>query len=293
MLRNSIIFSLILITGISCSKEKTGEQVLPPDNNSVLKEWIKELAFDRINITGVPAGYKDLVFNEDNAAALDSRNIISFTYDNGNTWNERITLSGNTFTCIALKPDGSKLFIGGISHDNYTFGAKFWVYNTPKNGEVSADYDGEAQISNTNEPITNDFMRTIWNGDGSVYASFGRTGYKDGFFGNITPDGRTIFIRRTPSFSYIQNKTPPKFPTHCQGFVINDASKTLTLSAYEYIPTGNINMIATYTSYDGGKGAGNSWTNITNYWKAGLAKHMACNKNGSYTVIVGDAGRFL
>lgn len=283
----------ILLFATSCEKTGGSSDESKPDNNATLNKWLTDVSFQKVNVTSASAGCKDIVFNKGNAAVLDTRNVVSFSYDNGTNGDPRLSLSGNTFQCIALQPDGKKLFVGGISLANYTFGAKFWVYHVPDNGVVSLDYTGEAKMANTDDPINSDFMRTSWNGDGSVYASFGRSTYRDGFFGNITPDGRKIFTRRTPSFSWVLNESPTKFPSHCQGFSISDANKTLTLSASEYIPSGNLGLMTAYTSRDGNKGAGNNWLNITNYWKPGLSKHIAEDIAGNYAVIIGDANRFF
>lgn len=293
LIYNTSIAICLLLFFSSCEKQGGNFDESKPNNNATLSKWLGDVSFQKVTVTNASAGYKDIVFNKDNAAVLDTRNIVFFSYNNGNSWEQKLSLSGNTFQCIALQPDGKKLFIGGISLGNYTFGAKFWVYHTPDNGTASLDYTGEAKMVNTDDPINSDFMRTSWNGDGSVYASFGRTTMKDGFFGNITPDGRKIFTRRTPSFSWVLNESPTKFPTHCQGFSISDTNKTLTLSASEYISSGNIGLMAAYTSGDGNKGAGNNWLNITNYWKPGLSKHIAEDMAGNYAVIIGDANRFF
>lgn len=282
---------LLLLLVHSCKKEEKTPKVIP-NNNETLNAWLTGWEFSAVPLTPAPTAYKDIVFNEGNAAVLDDRNIISLSYDNGNTWIEKLTVTGNTINCIALRPDGEKLFLGGISNGNYTFGARFWVYNLPRSGEPGLQYQHEAKELHSEAPILSDFLRASWNGDGSVYASFGRVGYKEGFFGNIVPDGRDNFMRRTPSFSRLNGTAPTQFPTYCRAFVINDAFKLLILSAYEYIPSGNINLLAPYISMDGKKGSGDSWLSLANDWKPGLARHMAVNKKGDYMVTVGDADRF-
>lgn len=257
----------------------------------IIEDWAKEVAFTKIIVSPGTWSYKDIVFNNSVAALLDNDNRIFFSYDNGLTWAERLKITGNTLQSIALKPDGEKLFIGGISLGPYTFGAKFWVYHTPKNGSISLDYDGEAILSQLNTPINHDFQRTQWNGDGSVYASFGRSNKMDGFFGNITPDGRKIFIRRTPSFSRINDKNPTQAPSHCAGFYIKNNSETTILCAYEYIPSGMTNVLSPYQSDS--KGSGNSWLNLSLYWKADLVYHIGQDLTGKHAVYVSQANRLF
>ncbi len=286
-----ILFCFLLFC--SCTKEKAADAGTVPNNNETVNKWLSDLSFEKVTLTNIAVGYTDIVFNNGNAAILDTRNTVSFSNNNGTTWTEKLTLSGATIKCIALKPDGSSLFIGGLSLANYTFGAKFWVYTLPASGNAVLNYQGEAKVSNTNNPILADFMRASWNGDGSVYASFGRSNYRDGFFGNIVPDGRVIFTRRTPSSSRVNGNPPTGFPTHCQGFSINDARRTLYLSAYEFVPSANMNLMAPYVSRDGNKGSGDSWFSIANGWKPGLVQHMAENKKGDYMVAIGDGDRFF
>ncbi|MBP7555681.1 MAG: hypothetical protein KA821_05430 [Chitinophagaceae bacterium] len=287
------LFCLLLLSFLQGCQKKEPEATANPDNNATLTEWLTDWELSPVSLTPALTAYHDIVFNDGNAAVLDNRNTVSFSYDNGNTWSEKINLGSNRINCIALHPNGEKLFIGGTSLGPYNFGARFWVYNTPRNAEPGLQYQHEAKIVHSEAPILSDFLRASWNGDGSVYASFGRTGYKEGFFGNIVPDGRDNFLRRTPSFSRLNGMPPTQFPTYCRGFVINDAYKLLILSAYEYIPSANSNLMAPYISMNGNKGAGDSWLSLANDWKPGLAQHMAVNKKGNYMVTIGDADRFF
>ena len=270
-------------TDIEPEKQATAEELM--------QDWSKEVTFSKITVTPGTWSYKDIIFNNGNAALLDNDNRIFFSYDNGATWTESLKITGATLKSIALRPDGEKLFIGGVSSGPYTFGAKFWVYNTPKNGTASLHYDAEAEVTNSRDLIKHDFQRSQWNGDGSVYASFGRTNYRDGFFGNITPDGRKIFNQRTPSFSFILNQTPEKQPSHCAGFYIANNTENLTLCVYEYVPTANMNLLMPYYSTE--KGVGNSWLRLTNYWKADFVYHIGQDLTGKHAVYVSQANRLF
>ena len=272
-------------------KKNDPEPEKQPTAQEVMADWSKEVSFTKITVSPGTWSYKDIVFNNGNAALLDNDNRIFFSYDNGVTWTERVKISGNTLQSIALKPDGEKLFIGGISLGPYTYGAKFWVYNTPKNGAASLDYNGEAILSQINDPINHDFQRTKWNGDGSVYASFGRSNKMDGFFGNITPDGRKIFVRRTPSFSRIDDREPGRQPSHCAGFYIKNNSETTILCVSEYSPTGSMNFLSPYQSET--KGSGNSWLPLANYWKADFVYHIGQDLTGKHAVYVSQANRLF
>jgi len=277
------------LQGCPCGCKPKPEKKLTPEE--LIAEWTNEVTFTKITVSPGTWSYKDIVFNDGNAVLLDNDNRIFFSYDNGLTWTERLKITGNTVKCIALKPDGEKLFIGGVSVGPYIYGAKFWVYNTPKNGSVSLDYDGEAILSQLNDPINHDFQRTSWNGDGSVYASFGRTNKTDGFFGNITPDGRKIFNRSTPSFSRINDTNPTQAPSHCAGFYIKNNSETTILCAYEYVPSGMTNVLSPYQSDT--KGTGNSWLNLSLYWKADLVYHIGQDLTGKHAVYVSQANRLF
>lgn len=283
-----VALSLVLY-GCPGKKEPLPEKQATAEE--VMIEWAKEVTFSKITITPGTWSYKDIIFNDGNAALLDNDNRIFFSYDNGLTWTERIKITGNTLQSIALKPDGEKIFIGGVSLGPYTFGAKFWVYNTPKNGTANLYYTAEASLSQLNDPINHDFQRAVWNGDGSVYASFGRSSKTNGFFGNITPDGRKIFIRRTPSFSRINDNTPTQAPSHCAGFYIKNNSEITTLCTYEYIPSGMTNVLTPYQS--GNKGFGNSWLNLSLYWKADFVYHIGQDLTGKHAVYVSQANRLF
>ncbi len=262
-----------------------------PTAEEVMTDWAKEVSFGKISVSPGTWSYKDIIFNKDNAALLDNDNRIFVSYDNGDSWVEKLKITGATLKSIALKPDGEKLFIGGVSVGPYTFGAKFWVYHTPKNGTISLDYDGEAILAQLNDPINHDFQRTQWNDDGSVYASFGRTTKMDGFFGNITPDGRKTFNRRTPSFSRIDDREPARQPSHCAGFYIQNNSATTVLCVYEYNPTAMMGIVSPYQS--GSKGGGNSWLRLALYWKADLVYHIGQDLTGKHAVYVSQANRLF
>lgn len=270
-------------TDIEPEKQATAEELM--------QDWSKEVTFSKITVTPGTWSYKDIIFNDGNAALLASDNRIFFSYDNGLSWIERIKITGSTLQSIALKPDGEKLFIGGISLGPYIFGAKFWVYDTPKNGTASLDYNGEAVVAQLNDPINHDFQRTQWNGDGAVYASFGRSNKMDGFFGNIVPDGRKIFNRRTPSFSRIDDREPRRQPSHCAGFYIKNNSETTILCVSEYSTTGLNNFLASYQSES--KGTGNSWLSLANYWKADFTYHIGQDLTGKHSVYVSQANRLF
>lgn len=283
---------LFFFTGVLCFLACTPEKPEPdsPDPQASIEAWIANAEFDKVLMPG-DQGILDIVFNNGNAALLDNLNRVYFSYNNGGAWEERFQLSGNTARCIALRGDGEKFFIGGISLGNYTFGAKFWVYHSPKNGPVQLDYDGEAKVANTDEPINHDFMRASWNGDGSVYASFGRSNKTDGFFGNITPDGRKIFVRRTPSHSSIQGENPSFAKSHCAGFYIANNSERITLCVSEYIPSGFTHFLMPY--YSESKGAGNSWLSLRNYWLADLVYHIGQDLSGNHAIYVSQANRLF
>ncbi|WP_026904394.1 hypothetical protein [Pedobacter glucosidilyticus] len=283
-----LIFFLILF---SCTKT---ENVSAPLNNSraaLLETWLQDADFEQITITPGNWSYKDVVFTQNGLGALlDNDNRIFYTYDNGKTWEQKIKINNQTINCIALKPNAEQIFIGGNSLGE-AYGAKFWVYDTPKNGTSSLNYQAEAEVSNTRDLINHNFVRASWNGDGSVYASFGRTNYRDGFFGNITPDGRKIFIRRTPSFSRILDREPTRQPSYCAGFYIKNYSDQTTLCTYEYSTSGLTNILAAY--YSTIKGSGNSWFNISTNWKAGLVYHIGQDKTGEKSIWVSQANRLF
>lgn len=281
------LFYLLAFSLLSCSK-KTEPAATTPENT--ITSWIADASFEKINIAGERA-VKDIAFNEGNAAYLDDLNRIFFSYTNGTEWKEKLNMSGNTIQSIALRADGEKLFLGGISLGNYTYGAKFWVYNTPKNTSATLDYNGEALIANLNEPIQCDFMRTTWNGDGSVYASFGTSTMKDGFFGNIRPDGRKIFNQRTPSHTFVMGKNPSFQKNHCAGFYIAGNNESTTLCVYEYVPSANMNILTPY--YSDQKGHNNSWLPLASYWKAGLVYHIGQDKTGAHAIYVSQANRLF
>lgn len=283
-----LIVLYVMICLAACGDKSS---VQPEENKPItdpkvqLEQFLKEVDFKQVSISTGRFSYKDIVFNQNGSAALlDGENRVFTSYDNGKSWQERIRISNQTINCIAFKPDGEKIFLGGKSLGPYVFGAKFWVYNSPKSGAATQDYTGEAILSGTGDVINHDFNRASWNGDGSVYASFGRDNYKDGFFGNITPDGRKIFIRRTPSFSRINDREPTRQPSHCAGFVIENNSETTTLCAYEYSVSGLTNIVTGYQS--GNKGTGNSWLNISLNWKAGLVRHIGQDKSGLHSIWV-------
>lgn len=280
-----LIYIFATFTACGDKSEVQPEREKKQSPEEIMKQWLGDVSFKQFSISTGRWAYKDIVFNQNGSAALlDNDNRIFTSYDNGKTWQERIKIANNTVNCIAFKPEGDKLFIGGKSLGPYVFGAKFWVYNTPQNGSASLDYTGEAITSGTADVINHDFIRASWNGDGSVYASFGRDNYKDGFFGNITPDGRKIFVRRTPSFSRINDRDPARQPSHCAGFYIMNNSSKLTLCAYEYSTSGLTNIVVGYQSDS--KGSGNSWFNISLNWKAGLVKHMGQDKSGVHSIWV-------
>lgn len=254
------------------------------------EQFLKDVTFKQVTISAGRWAYEDIVFNQNGSAALlDNDNRIFTSYDNGKTWQERIRISNNSINCIALEPSGEKLFLGGKSIGPYVFGGKFWVYNSPKGGIATLDYTGEAIASGTNEPINHDFIRVSWNGDGSVYASFGRDTYRDGFFGNIRPDGRKIFTRRTPSFSRINDRDPSRQPSHCAGFYIKNNSEITTICSYEYSVSAMGNIVVGYQSDS--KGSGNSWLNVSLYWKAGLVRHIGQDKTGEHSIWVSAANQ--
>jgi hypothetical protein len=284
-----IIFILyICVIFFSCKKDET----LPPQstNNSKIEAWITDAEFKKISIAG-NRSVKDIIFNNGNAAYLDDLNGIYFSYDNGTNWENRLTLTGNTAQCFALQEDGEKLFIGGLSLGDYTFGAKFWVYDTPENGETVLDYSGEAKVANSGNLVNHDFIRASWNGDGSVYASFGRDLMRDGFFGNITPDGRVIFVNRTPSNTFVMGKNPTKHKNHCGGFYIANHSENTTLCVYEYIPSANTGILTPYYSIQ--KGSGNSWLPLQQYWKSDYVYHIGQDLTGLHAIYVSQSNRLF
>lgn len=285
---NKLLPFLAFLLLFSCTPEKPDEET--PDPQAAINAWIADAGFEKIAMPE-NQGIKDIVFNNGSAALLDNLNRVYFSYNNGGAWNERIQLTGNTAKCIALSPDGEKLFIGGISLGSYSFGANFWVYKTPKNNSVQLDYSGQAKVANTDEPIRHDFMRTSWNGDGSVYASFGRSTRMDGFFGNITPDGRVIFVNRTPSHSSVMNNNPTFAKSHCEGFYIANNSEKLTLCVSEYIPSGMTNFLMPY--YSERKGSNNSWLPIRNYWQADMVYHIGQDLSGKHAIYVSQANRLF
>lgn len=277
-----LLLSLISIL-LSCGNKFETQPETNKKQNT--EPWFNDVIFKGVSINTGRWAYKDIIFNPNGSAALlDNENRIFTSYDNGKSWQERIKITNNMVNCIAFKTEGDKIFLGGKSLGPNVFGAKFWVYNTPQNGSASLDYTGEAIISGTNEVINHDFNRASWNGDGSVYASFGRENYKDGFFGNITPDGRKIFIRRTPSFSRVNDREPTRQPSYCAGFYIKNNSEQVTLCAYEYSTSGLSNIVVGYQSNS--KGSGNSWLNISLNWKAGLVKHIGQDKTGLHSIWV-------
>lgn len=287
-MRFNIFFFFAISFFYSCKKNDTSIAQLT--NADKIEEWISDAQFQRISISGNRA-IKDIVFNNRNAAYLDDLNRIYFSYDNGSTWENRLTLIGNTAQCFALKEDGEKLFIGGLSLSNYTFGAKFWVYDTPRNNEVALDYTSEATIANSGNLINHDFIRASWNGDGSVYASFGRNLMKDGFFGNITPDGRSIFVNRTPSNTFVMGENPTHMKNHCGGFYIANHSENTTLCVYEYIPSANMAMLTPYYSIR--KGSNNSWLPIQQYWKSDYVYHIGQDLTGLHAIYVSQGNRLF
>ncbi len=259
--------------------------------DEIIHEWVQEVVFSKMPVSLGNWSYKDIIFNDGVGAILDNDNRIFFTYNDGETWTERLKITGATLKSIALKPDGEKLFVGGTSLGSYTFGAKFWVYHTPKTGNTTLDYDGEAILAQLGDPINHDFQRAQWSNDGSVYASFGRDDYLDGFFGNITPDGRKVFNRRTPSFSRIDDRDPLRSPSHCAGFYIRNNRETTILCAYEYVPTARMNILSPYQSER--KGAGNSWLRLSLYWKADFVYHIGQDLTGEHAVYVSQANRLF
>ncbi len=247
--------------------------------------------FEQITVTPGTWSYEDIVFNQNGVGALlDNDNRIFYSYDDGKTWEQKIKITGNKVNCIALKPNAEQVFIGGNSLGE-AYGAKFWVYDTPRNTSATLNYEAEAEFSAPIDVINHHFVRASWNGDGSIYASFGRTNYRDGFFGNITPDGREIFIRRTPSFSRISDREPSRQPSYCAGFYIKNNSEHTTLCAYEYSTSGLTNILAGYFSLN--KGVGNTWLNISRDWKAGLVYHIGQDKTGEKSIWVSQANRLF
>ncbi|WP_304068721.1 hypothetical protein [Pedobacter glucosidilyticus] len=283
------LFSLLLISACSKSTDNSAENETP--RTVRLENWLQNADFEEITVTSGRWAYEDIVFNPNGTGALlDDDNRIFYSYDQGKTWEQKLKISGQTINCIALKPNAEQIFIGGNSLGE-AYGAKFWVYDTPKNGTSSLNYQAEAEVSNTRDLINHNFVRASWNGDGSVYASFGRSNYKDGFFGNITPDGRKIFIRRTPSFSRILDREPSRQPSYCAGFYIKNNSEQTTLCTYEYSTSGLTNILAAY--YSTSKGSGNSWFNISANWKAGLVYHIGQDKTGEKSIWVSQANRLF
>ena len=93
----------IVLFATSCEKTGGSSDESKPDNNATLNKWLTDVSFQKVNVTSASAGCKDIVFNKGNAAVLDTRNVVSFSYDNGTNWDPRLSLSGNTFQCIALQ----------------------------------------------------------------------------------------------------------------------------------------------------------------------------------------------
>lgn len=280
----------VSLTLYGCPKG-SDEPIAPTESKEgQIKNWATAVEFEQVSIANGIFGYKDIVFHENTAALLDSENRIYYSYDQGKTWQEKIKIPATTLKCIALKPDGEKLFIGGVSQGPYIFGAQFWVYHTPKSGTATLDYNKLAELSQLSEPINHDFQRASWNNDGTVYATFGRNNYTDGFFGNIVPDGRNIFMLRSPSHSRINDKTPTKAPTHYAGFYINNSSENTVICGYEYVPSANMNIIKPYQSAN--KGILNSWYSLALYWgDADLVYHMGQDPKGKHIIYVSQADR--
>ena len=289
----SIIIPILLVLVLKSCTNKNDDinLVTSKKNEEIIAEWAEELNFTPVTVSPGRWGYRDIIFHQGVGALLDSENRIYFTYDNGTNWSERIKITGKTLKTIALHPNGEKLFIGGTSGANYTFGAQYWVYNTPKNGTVSLDFEWEARLAQTDELINHDFMRSQWSTDGSVYATFGRNNKTDGFFGNLHLNSSKKFTRRTPSFSRLNDKTPTRIPSHCEGFYIKNNSEITTICTYEYLSSARMNVVVPYISYS--KGGDNSWLSLGLYWKADLVHHIGQDLTGKHAIYVSQANRLF
>jgi hypothetical protein len=292
LLMKKYLFLLLTLALYGCPQK--GDEPISPakTREEQINTWASLVEFEQVSIVNGIFGYKDIVFHDNTAALLDSENRIYYSYDQGKSWQEKIKIPATTLKCIALKPDGEKVFVGGVSQGPYTFGAQFWVYHTPKSGAATLDYNKLAEEAQLSDPINHDFQRASWNNDGSVYATFGRSNYTDGFFGNIVPDGRNKFMLRNPSHSRINDKTPSKAPTHYAGFYINNSSEHTVICGYEYVSTARMNIVMPYQSSN--KGILNSWFSLALYWgDADLVYHMGQDPKGKHIIYVSQANRLF
>lgn len=174
------IYVLILVTInlISCKESKPSE---PEVNHQPIDTSDINLSFSKaLNIPSQDgAKFVDISFGDTSFGALiyENTNRLYMTSDNGNIWRQSQWTPpyGFPLKCIAIKKDGSEIFIGTTSGGS-SYPGRYAILN------VFADtliYTGNVDLYNIGNP-NYDFIQAYYNYEGALWTAMGNSLKDDG-----------------------------------------------------------------------------------------------------------------
>lgn len=178
---STFILIFCLINLISCKEQKPSE---PEVNHQPLDTTDIYLTFNKV--LSVPsqngATFIDISFSDTTFGALIYKqnyynHLIYITTDNGAVWktSQWVQPDGFPFKCIAIKKDGSEIFVGTTSGGS-SYPARYAILNTFSDTLI---YSGDVDLYNVGNPNF-DFVQAYYNYEGALWTAMGNSLKDDG-----------------------------------------------------------------------------------------------------------------